>query len=189
LIGPYRSRFLLEKAQSAASFSIEALESETKPSPFVVLSPFEEKPKTRSVTYQVRSDSGLVANISMPVEFHAGSEIVGLIDMRDVEHHDRCGKVRISLIRNEIYEGSGMNESTVLSKKKIHLKNLLAKRFCIPITFQTAADFGTDLFSVNYSVEFLFSGAAGEKLTSLAPVRIFPPQISLSTSRIALNAL
>jgi hypothetical protein len=51
---------------------------------------------------------------------------------------------------------------------------------------QLTADFSTDLFTVSHTAEFQFVGSKVEA-KAVVPVRLFPPELTLSAQQVALK--
>ena len=183
-ISPHFSHYHLENAQNISKFEINALESLSVAAPFALSSPFQEQPKRPIENYQIKNDGNLIAVISMSPDVSAGTDTNGLIDLR--QSNSQVDLVVISITRNEIYEVNGINESSIIENISIDMKNNIAKRFNIPISFNTVAEFGTDVFNVSYSIDFRFQ-IGNEFIQWSTPLHIFPPQISLSTPRSPIN--
>ena len=183
-VSPHLTHYNFDNIQSNSKFDINALESVSVPAPFALSNPFQESAKRPIENYQIRNDGNEIAVISMSPDVFAGTEVDGLIDLR--QSNTQVDLVIISITRNEIYEANGINESNIIETKQFDMKNAIAKRFNIPISFNAVAEFSTDIFIVSYSIDFRFQ-MANEFVQWSTPLHIFPPQISLSTPRSPIN--
>lgn len=183
-LSPHFSHYNLESIQTNSKIEISASESISVPAPFALSSPFQEQQQRPIENYQVKKDGNLIAVISMSPDVSAGSEANGLIDLR--QSNLQIDLVVISITRNEIYEANGINESAIIVNLSFDMKNTIAKRFNIPISFNAVAEFGTDIFNVSYSIDFRFQ-LGNEFVQWSTPLHIFPPKISLSTPRSPIN--
>lgn len=183
-LSPHFSHYNIENIQINSKFEISASESVSVPAPFALSSPFQLQPMRPAENYQVKNEGNLIAIISMSPDVFAGSEATGLIDLR--QSNLQIDVVIISITRNEIYEANGINESAILKTFSFDMKNTIAKRFNLPISFNNAAEFGTNIFNVSYSIDFRFQ-IGNEFIQWSTPLHIFPPQISLSTPRSPIN--
>jgi hypothetical protein len=123
------------------------------------------------------------AVVSMAAEFRVGNGVHGLINTRAAGGQNR-GSVQWVLIhfrRSRFYHVTGANEQTV-----VILETAVAKRFVVTLLMQLTAAFSTDVFTVSHAAEFQFFGKTAEA-TAVVPVRLFPPEPTLSTQQVALK--
>ena len=186
-IAPNSSFTNLEKVQSTASFSIDSIDSTSVPAPFSLECPFQNTPKRPIETFPIKYKNKILANLLMSTDVAAGSEFTGLIDLRSSELQNvPIDIVVISIIQNEIFEATGVNEASVVEVQNYDMRNTISQRFTLPISFETTADFGTNIFYVNYLIEFTFQ--IGEDVVKFHnPIHIFPPTLSLSIPRSPIN--
>lgn len=181
-IAPSQSHFDLGKAQSLGVFDIEAVIGESMPAPFALACPFKEQPNTNIEIARLNTSEHNIAAIAMTKEFNTGTEVTGVIDMK--ESTKRYDNVVVSLVRKEQYGDTGISEVSTIGCAKMCLRNTLMKRFYLPLPFQTPAEFATDMFVLSYSVEFRFGNENdADTLVWSTPIHVFPPKVSLSTPR------
>ena len=178
-VSPNKAHFVLEKTQATATFEIDAKEGDTFPG-LALACPFPEEPSGEVEASNVELETGdKVACVSLAHEFRAGSEVAGVIEFWNSD----VRSVSIELQRVEMYEGSGANEVAVIGSKQVSAENMIMRRFSVPLPFNTPADFSTDMFSVSYKLKLVFFIGEGENVEWSAPIRVFPPKVSLSTPR------
>ena len=184
-ITKYGSHFDLNSVQSKSKFQIEAFESTSIPAPFSLESPFKQTSFKPSEDITVVKEGKTIAIIQMTNEFCIGTEITGLIDLRNIQSN--LDLVILSICRNEIYQNNDINESAIIETLTLDMKNNIARRFRIPLTFNYVSDFSSNLFTVNYSLNFRFQN--GNEFTQYSlPLHIYPPNLCLTTPRSPLNA-
>lgn len=182
-IAPYRQYTSLLTVQNNFSIDLQAKESNSIYAPFAQTSPFIEEPDMISEEFIIKNAGVAKAKLEMKVEYNIGTEIMG-----NIEFLSNCAasNVKVQVIRNEIYEASGLNEKVILGTQLLDLRKTLMKRFSIPITFDCTANFATNFFNVNFLCEFLFSDEEST-WTWTTPIRLFPPVLSLSTPRSCIT--
>ncbi|OHT15446.1 hypothetical protein TRFO_14041 [Tritrichomonas foetus] len=186
-IAPHFSHTNLERTQSSSTFTIDACESLSVAAPFALSSPFHDVPKRPIEIFPIKNNGQIIANIKMSPDVAAGSSVNGIIDLSQLKN-SQLDMVIISITRNEIYEANGTNESAILETATIDMKNTLARRFNLPISFHTVAEFGTNVFNVSYSIDFRFQ-VGNEYVQFSTPLHIFPPALSLSTPRSPISSI
>ncbi|OHT15775.1 hypothetical protein TRFO_13762 [Tritrichomonas foetus] len=180
-IAPFRSVSKLENCQSTASFSIDSSEAQTSIIPFNLACPFSSNSLSiDSSDFVVKIEDVTIARVSTPTGSNVGKDLSGIIDLSDLNSH--VNKAVIKLIRNEKFSDSSANNSKTVSQKVMNLNGIVMKRFNLPVPYTLTADFETDLVTVSYSLEFVFSSQKGSWKIA-APFKLAPPEYSITRPR------
>ena len=181
-VGHPKSYVILEKCQDEAFFDIKSFLANSVPAPFALVSTYKyPEDSFKIIDHQIEFQDQKVVTLTMALEVQVGQLLTGLFTINK-NSSITPKKVSISLIRKEIFSKTGEIFDSIVISNNVDLQYIVSRRFSIQIPFSASPDFSTNIFAVSHELVLNFSWNQGTFQWS-APFKVFPPELTLSTSR------